>query len=144
MNKIHISQVEIILMLKDIIQKLKIDDYRPDFIVGLNRGGLPLAVMMSHYFKVPCIPIQASLRDYNKWDVLIEINNDKKYLIMDDICDSGDTLFKLSKTYSQENIKYAVLIHNIKSKFNPDYRSKEIDRSKDLSWMVYPWEEWFI
>mgnify|MGYP001388980733 CR=1 FL=1 len=62
-NKTYITQKDVASMLDTIIAKMKIDDYQPNAIVGLNRGGLQIAVMLSHYFDVPCIPIKASLRE---------------------------------------------------------------------------------
>ncbi len=37
--------------------------WRPDYIVGITRGGLLPAVMISQYFSVPCETLKVSLRD---------------------------------------------------------------------------------
>lgn len=91
------------------------DEWKPDYIVGITRGGLPLAVMLSHRIKVPMYSLDVSLRDnsamgpesncwmsedafgYNypeesgvtgaRWD----IKQRKKMLIVDDINDTGAT-----------------------------------------------------
>lgn len=143
-NKTYITQKDVASMLDTIIAKMKIDDYQPNAIVGLNRGGLQIAVMLSHYFDVPCIPIKASLRDHESWDTGIPAG---KYLVIDDICDEGWTLAGLKGDYdAEENIevKYAVLHHNTPASFQPDYWAEEIDKSINPCWIVYPWEEWHM
>jgi xanthine phosphoribosyltransferase len=37
--------------------------WRPDYIVGLTRGGLLPAVMLSHYLEIPMLSLDVSLRD---------------------------------------------------------------------------------
>ena len=69
-------------MLNKIIAQKKVDNYEPNAIVGLNRGGLQIAVMLSHYFDVPCIPIASSSLDFEGWN----ISNSGKYLVIDDDC----------------------------------------------------------
>jgi xanthine phosphoribosyltransferase len=38
-------------------------NWKPDYIVGLTRGGLVPAVMISHYFNIPMHTLSVSLRD---------------------------------------------------------------------------------
>ena len=38
------------------------DDWRPDIVVGITRGGALPAVMISHYFNIPMHPLKISLR----------------------------------------------------------------------------------
>jgi hypoxanthine phosphoribosyltransferase len=42
--------------LLSIIQGIESTSWKPDVIVGLTRGGLVPAVMVSHYFEIPLIP----------------------------------------------------------------------------------------
>jgi hypoxanthine phosphoribosyltransferase len=95
--------------------------WRPDYVVGITRGGLTPAAMISHYFKVPCETLKISLRDggeseSNLWmaeqafgyvpvDERGSGNADtdpaykKNILIVDDINDSGATLEWLIKDW---------------------------------------------
>ena len=141
-NKVYITQKDIASMLDTIVSKMKLDNYEPEAIVGLNRGGLQIAVMLSHYFDVPCIPVKASLRDHASWDTSIPGG---KYLVIDDICDEGGTLEGLADDYDDEEgveVKYAVLHYNTPASFEPDYWAEEIDKGINPCWIVYPWEEW--
>ena len=134
-NKLYITQKDISSMLDTIVSKMKLDKYEPDAIVGVNRGGLQIAVMLSHYFDVPCIPIASSS---------VDISNSGKYLVIDDDCGEGYTLAGIKSTFDiEENIdvKYAVLYYNTRANFQPDYWAEEggID-----PYVVYPWEIWHM
>ena len=41
-NKLYITQKDISSMLDTIVSKMKLDNYEPDAIVGVNRGGLQI------------------------------------------------------------------------------------------------------
>jgi uncharacterized protein len=87
--------------------------YKPDYIVGLTRGGLYPAVLMSHYLNVPMHTLNVSLRGNNELEpesnlwmaedafgyVSETYDGDspkstvgKNILIVDDINDTGDTI----------------------------------------------------
>lgn len=46
-----------------IIREMAQDNWRPDYIVGLTRGGLIPATMLSHYLDVPMHTLNISFRD---------------------------------------------------------------------------------
>jgi uncharacterized protein len=49
-----------------ICRDITISGWKPDYVAGLTRGGLLPAVMISHYFNVPCETLKVSLRDGNE------------------------------------------------------------------------------
>ena len=63
MNKRIINQQEFNGLVAKICRDITLSDWRPDYIVGLSRGGLTPAVMISHYFKIPMYSLGVSLRD---------------------------------------------------------------------------------
>ena len=97
----------------ELIRQITRDGWRPDYVVGLTRGGLIPAVMLSHYFDVPMHTLKVCLRDNidtetNCWMAeeafgYIPINDRdvaksrwdtkkrRNILIVDDINDSGAT-----------------------------------------------------
>jgi len=92
--------------------------------------------------------IDIQLRDSNKPpDLKIIKKRIKEFdniLLVDDINDSGKTLktiYDLTNAYSKI-IYNATLIYNQESKVKTDFYGKEIRRSKDQNWYVFPWEEW--
>jgi hypothetical protein len=42
------------------------------------------------------------------------------------------------------NVRFAVLVDNNASQFRTiDYSAVDIDKSKEPSWIVFPWEDWW-
>jgi hypoxanthine phosphoribosyltransferase len=114
MNKLVIDDAKLKSLVASICRDIANSDWRPDYIVGITRGGAIPAVMMSHYFSVPMKPLQVSLRDGgecvsdlgmaedafgyvpleeqevigSRWDP----SHRKNILIVDDINDQGSTI----------------------------------------------------
>jgi hypoxanthine phosphoribosyltransferase len=119
-NKIiNINQTELQGCVHRIMRDMAKDNWRPDYVVGITRGGLIPAVMISQYLEVPMHTLNISFRDAdlgpesNLWmaedafgylpyegTVLPapldrEVTDPalrKKILIVDDINDTGRTL----------------------------------------------------
>ena len=86
-------------------REIILDKFDPQVIVGLSRGGLVPGVMMSHWFNKPFKPVQAALRDFVEWEDYLPRKTDEKVLIVDDICDSGETFEKISEYIHKNNSK---------------------------------------
>ena len=112
-----------------------------DAIIGVQRGGLIPAVLLSHKLNMPMHTIQFSLRDLKQVGN-IDLPKKGRYLVVDDINDTGETFSQLQDKFNQDGltVKYAVLHNNVPSKFTVDHYALEIDKSKDPAWIVYPWE----
>jgi xanthine phosphoribosyltransferase len=63
MNKLVIKQHELNGLVAKLCRDIVLSGWRPDYIVGLTRGGLIPAVMISHYLNVPMYSLGVSLRD---------------------------------------------------------------------------------
>lgn len=114
MNKLKIKWDEFQFQMGKICRDITISQWRPDYVVGLTRGGLLPAVMISHYFDVPMFTLGVSLRDNNTFigpesnlwmacDAFgeesdtydgdpVRSTRGKNILVVDDINDSGATL----------------------------------------------------
>lgn len=98
-------------LVSNICRQITIDGWKPDYIVGITRGGMIPAVMISHYFNIKCHALHVSLRDSldnetNCWmseDAYgydFDFNSENKsnpekrknILIVDDINDTGATI----------------------------------------------------
>lgn len=115
MKKIYVSSDDVQRMTSDILRQIQVDGWRPDVIVGITRGGLTPAVLLSQYLDVPMYTLDVRLRDTSD-DYSIESNLwlaewafgiipegsystsrweprfRKNILIVDDINDSGATI----------------------------------------------------
>lgn len=149
-------------IMPSIFRQLANDEFKPQVIVGLTRGGLVPAVHCSHYYDVPMVTLHVALRDHPREDPVHEIeglvNSGKRVLIVDEICDGGHTLRKIHDTLFQSyqsmvnaspvdveilpmQVKYAVMVHNLGcTEFEPDYWGMEINKTEDPVWIVMPWE----
>ena len=117
MKKLKISQHDVQSLIARIGRTILVSDWRPDYIVGIVRGGIVPALYLSHYLNVPMHTLNVSLRDgesgeSNLWmaeDALgpntrarVEdgkIWSHKNILIVDDINDQGTTLNWIMKDW---------------------------------------------
>jgi xanthine phosphoribosyltransferase len=63
MNKLIIDNSTFRNYVSKISREVATGGWRPDYIVGLTRGGLLPAVMLSHYLEIPMMSLDVSLRD---------------------------------------------------------------------------------
>ena len=160
MSKRYISEQEMKTGVLDIVSQMYSDDWRPDIIVGVTRGGLIPAVMMSHYTGIRMETIDVRLRDtFNSPEHALwmaeEAGAGKRILILDDINDTGETFKWIVKDWEESNppadwvdiwgnnVRFATIIDNVPSKFDVDYTSIEINKAEDPAWIVFPFEEWW-
>jgi len=121
MNKIYYSWSDLESQTLDLIKQINLSHWKPDYIVGITRGGLLPAKLLSQWFEVPMYSLDVSLRDNtdgigpesNCWmaedafgyvpteervtgavdfEVCSEPEKQKNILVVDDINDSGATL----------------------------------------------------
>ena len=159
-NKRYISNGQMQTGVLDIVTQMYHDNWRPDFIVGITRGGLIPAVMMSHYTGIRMETIDVRLRDtFNSPEHALwmaeEAGAGKRILILDDINDTGETFKWIVKDWEESNppadwvdiwgntVRFAAIIDNVPSKFDVDYTSIEINKAEDPAWIVFPFEEWW-
>ena len=115
MNKVYYSWEQVEGACLDIARQMSAHDWKPDYIVGITRGGLVPANLLSQYTGIKMHTLNVSLRDgdggeSNLWmaeDAIGAVPADKskqygghkhvemlkkKILIVDDINDSGATI----------------------------------------------------
>jgi hypoxanthine phosphoribosyltransferase len=129
---------------------LEADSWRPDFLVGIGRGGLVPAAYLSHRNDIPMLSIDLSSGEPSFADELLGIlalksRSGSRILIIDDINDSGSTIVHLRSGIAQQGgqqdqVRVAVLINNIRSRAETEYSGTDIDRDTDKRWFVFPWE----
>ena len=128
-------------------RNITLDKFDPQVIVGLSRGGLTPGVMMSHWFKKPFKPIKASIRDFPDWEDYMPKKTDERVLIVDDICDSGETFIKIQEHLKAASdlpvkVKFASLWWNNECEFKPHYYVQECAKDTNNIWIHFPWEHW--
>jgi len=153
-------------MCTNIVTQMYKDDWRPDYIVGITRGGNIPATIISNMTGIRCEALKVSLRDDDKdsesacWmaeDAFGYLEaSQKNILIVDDINDTGATFNWIVNDWESscapddthwrnvwcENVRFAVLTDNLSSdfKFKVHYACHEVNKKDDDVWLVYPWE----
>lgn len=61
--KLYHSDKHVRTWIHKIIRDMAQDNWRPDYIVGITRGGLVPATMLSHYLDIPMQTLNVSFRD---------------------------------------------------------------------------------
>jgi len=164
-NKSYLTNTAVEHLVQSIAHDIEKDNWRPDYIVGITRGGLVPANLLSQYLDVKMYSLDVCLRDHqcamgpesNCW-MSEDALDSKKILIVDDINDSGATLqwivddWKRSnrphspewKNVFGDNVRVASLVNKTSSDFKKvTYAGKTIDKDEDDAWIVFPWEKWW-
>jgi len=157
----------------EIARSMYRDNFKPDYIVGLTRGGLIPGVLLSHYLDVPFYALnknesnlwmaedafgyvdehlRATLK--SRWDIGLR----KRILVIDDINDTGATFGGVKRDWQDSclpneadawrsvwhnTVKFAALINNEASEFDVDYSGTAINKAEQPEWCVFPWENWW-
>ena len=160
-NKVYYTDKQIDGMIHDIIRQMNNDNWMPDYVVGLTRGGLVPALKISHYLGIPMETLKVSLRDggeceSNCW-MAEDAYDGKHILIIDDINDTGATLEWIKKDWQSScfpgeeswktvwnnNVRFAVLVENLSSNITTNYNAIEVNKAEKNVWVDFPWEIWW-
>lgn len=130
-----------------IVKQIKMYELKFDAIIGVSRGGLIPATIISQMLDTPLIPVSYSSKkgkgdDKNHTNILPALP-DKTILIVDDICDSGNTLAELVNYYIVEDAIVSTAVIHYKRLSNPVIVPKFIwlTVEENDGWVNYPWEK---
>ena len=165
MNKLIIDNEKFKGLVARICREISTDNWKPDYIVGLTRGGLLPAVMISHYLNIPMQSLDVSLRDntvcVSNLGMAEDAYNNKNILIVDDINDQGSTLNWIMEDWPSgcfpdneelwgnatwgHNVRFAVVVDNLSSKCNVkmNYVGMEVNKAENDVWIEFPYEDWW-
>lgn len=150
----------------DIVQQMHLDNWKPDYVVGLVKNGTLPAALISEWFDVPCYTLNTQLHidsaESNLWmaeDAFgLDCNDNwkpctpKNILIVNHVNDP--TVFNWIKKDWQsgcmpmsniwddvwyKSTKFAVLVDNVESDFIVNYNATE---STDTE-ISFPWDKWW-
>ncbi len=126
------------------------NNFKPEIIIGIARGGLVPARMVSDYLLIKDLlsiktehwgltatmdgkAILAEKLNYNL--------KGKKVLLVDDITDTGESMkvaYEYVKSLNPEEVKTASMLYINSSSYVPDYYGEKITRD-NWAWFIFPW-----
>ena len=112
-GKLYLSWDDIETLVNQLCENIDLSQIPITSVTGLERGGLIPAVMISHKLNIPYV-----------------YSIDSTTLVIDDICDTGETLNNLITPLT------AVLHYKPTAKHKPTFFAQEVGDE----WIVYPWE----
>lgn len=133
MNKLVIDDHKLKTLVAKICRDIVQSEWRPDYVVGIGRGGLVPAVMISHYFSVPCETLKVSLRDggeceSNLWMAEDALGNPTNEKFVEDENDVAGILEAASDLLEQgDTFKNILIVDDIN------------DTGATINWIIKDW-----
>jgi hypoxanthine phosphoribosyltransferase len=156
LSKIPVTLVtwdDVVNWTSELAEVIKEDGYKVDVIVAVARGGMVparlladslgildvLSIKVEHWVETAAKNPEARV----KYPYSVDLRN-KSVLVVDDICDTGDSLLMATehvrKNFGAEHVKTATMQYiETVSKYRPDYFSRTV---REWSWFMYPWNYW--
>lgn len=124
---------------------IKSEGEQYDVVVGLARGGMPLATAMSYRLDLPLDMITWQTRSGTHKNiprrVQDAVEDGEKILLVDDIIDSGRAMGEvLHALGSPTNVHLAVIYQNIAQPLHAKYAARNINRQVEKRWINFWWE----
>lgn len=135
---------------KELAKLIKSSGYKPDIIVAIARGGYTPARLLCDLLNIhDLVSIQVlhwgraaeiTARAHVKYPLNIDLS-EKKVLIVDDICDTGESIIVakeyITETCKPKDLKIAVMqwISPV-AKIKPDFYIEDV---REWIWYQYPW-----
>ena len=146
----HFSYDEFVAAVLALGEQVRTGDWRPDFLIGIGRGGLTPAVFLSHAIDIPMLSVDVSAHvpAFHE-DLLAKLAErtraGEKLLLVDDINDSGATIKALRDGMMRagaiaDHLRFATVLDNVRSIERVDYAFRSLDRETQKDWFIFPWE----
>jgi hypoxanthine phosphoribosyltransferase len=146
MDLLRISWDAVIKYCEELAEKTR--GYEPDIIIGISRGGLVPARVLSDILDIKRVGIigivfyKKAGETIDKPEMTQELSMDikgKKVLLVDDVSDTGKSLRfakECLENMGPSQVKVAALHYKPGSLIEPDYYI-----GTTTAWIVYPWEQ---
>jgi uncharacterized protein len=116
-----------------------------DLIIGIARGGIPVAMVISDHLDVGIdiinVKSYTGIAERGQPTIISTVTEDvsgKNVLLVDDLVDQGETMTMVQRYLMAKrprDLQTAVLFKKPWSKFEPDYSLDVVPK-----WIVFPWE----
>jgi hypoxanthine phosphoribosyltransferase len=147
MEEQHIPYDEIGILARAIARRVQ-DTESISHVVGLARGGLIPATIISYVLDAPLLSYGiSSYKGSKKSDNfhinqtfnLIDLPRNAHLLVVDDICDTGDTMQHITQKLALASIRHTTACIYTKEKHTKWLQHYGVV-VPDNKWIVFPWE----
>ena len=125
----------------------EIKKFNPDTFLAIARGGMTIAHFLAERLNIRDVYVLNAISYENEKKLgkpkifnIPNLTKRKKVLIIDDISDSGETLYNtlkiLKNKYPNTEFKTLTLFYKEKTKLIPDITLKKTDK-----WIVFFWDD---
>lgn len=137
-NAMYYGETSMRSHLNKILKDIKESGKQYSKVVGIARGGVIPAVVLSHHLNIPFYCLEWSKERPVMFDASVEL--DENTLLVDDIVDSGQTMMEIIEAYGKMDT--AALVYNSDQlQFKPTYHGWRIDRKFIPNWIDFWWEK---
>lgn len=149
MKKLYESWSDIEKHTLEIARQISSSRWRPDYVVGITRGGLVPASLLSQWFDCTMYTLDAEHKESNLW-MCEDVDNGMNILLVNSINLTGDTINWIiddwqldDSTQWNQSVRFACIYDNLssKSRVKLNYCASEISSSEIE--VVFPWQEWW-
>jgi uncharacterized protein len=138
--KEYCSWEEVELLTRTVADKIRNSNRRYDAILGITNGGIIPARLMARELGINHIQFIPVRNKKLHKEGMPPLSKSKKYLIVDEIYDTGNTFSKVFDAVREFDCDFAFLMRRFKDN-NGDgvvaYVGKVLNHNK---WIVFPWE----
>ena len=152
-KKAKLTWSEIHALCETIVAQVNESGFKPDIVMGISRGGVVPATMIAHQLQVtPFYAVQLTSYDIFGMQTSVKVIDGQtlpyfpkrsKVLIIDEICDSGETIAFLKAAYNideQDDIRIATLVTKTHKAHKDNWPHYTANQTKEPSWIIFPWE----
>lgn len=144
-NLRYVSWSEYGNLAEALAEKIRAKGKHYDLVVGIARGGIPVAMVVSDHLNVKIDFV--NVKSYNGigkrtapriLSTFVEGVEGKEVLLVDDLVDQGDTLIFMKKYLDDQkpkSLETAVMFKKPWSRAEPDYYLETV-----TEWVVFPFE----
>ena len=128
---------EVQCLVKIVADKIRSSNKIYDVILAITNGGVIPARLMARELNIDhiqLIPVRQKKLYKEEMPILFK---DKKYLVIDEIYDTGDIYSKVHDVLKIFDCDFAFLMSRYQVNFKGAYIAKILNHSK---WIVFPWE----
>ena len=135
--KEYCTWIEIETLVENLANIIRASGKRHDVILAITTGGIIPAKLIATELEIKYIQLVPIRNKKLQINEMIPLVKDKRYLVVDDIYDTGDTFSKVFNIVKDYEYDFAFLMSRYKNS-NAALVAKVLNHEK---WVVFPWEK---